>query len=352
MPKSYANVKKHPEKKGEVEFEAEIPVEVMEKYLAEAVADFAKDFEMQGFRKGNVPHDIVRKQLDKMALLERSANQAVRAAIREIMADESLTVLGMPQITITKLAPENPLAFKAKFALKPTVTLPDYKAIAKKISAREESTEVTEKEVDEAIDRLRKMLAFQMKAKTPAKDGEDAPLPEFNDEFVKQLGPFENVGAFRTELKKNLAKEKEMSMQDVKRDDMIREIVKETKVTIPELLIDQELEGFIERRDAELESAGLSLDEYLKQVGKTKAILEKEERTSIEQQIAMSLVFAEIRKQENIEPDEKEVQLNILELKHRYPDRDEDSLREHASAASVQKKLFAVLEGEPEEKKE
>jgi FKBP-type peptidyl-prolyl cis-trans isomerase (trigger factor) len=348
MPRSYTNIKKHGEKKGEIEFEAEIPVETIEEYADDALADFAANFEMQGFRKGNVPHDIVRKHVGEMELLERSANEAVRAAIRELIADESLSVLGMPQITITKLAPKNPLAFKATFALTPTITLPDYKAIAKKIREREDSHEVSEKDVDDAIDRLRKMLASQMKPSAPANDGEPAPLPEFNDEFVKQLGPFENVGAFRTELKKNLTKEKEVNVKDVKRDEMIREIVKATKVAIPQLLVSQELEGFIERRDAELAGAGLTLDEYLKQTNKTKDILEKEEHASIEEQIKMSLVFAELRKQEHIVPDEKEVQLSMLELKHRYPDRDEASLREHAAAASIQKKLFEILEGSEE----
>jgi FKBP-type peptidyl-prolyl cis-trans isomerase (trigger factor) len=348
MSKSYTNLKKHGEKKGEIEFEAEIPLETMEEHVMDALEDFAANFEMQGFRKGNVPRDIVRKQVGEMELLEHSANEAVRAAIRELIADESLSVLGMPQITITKLAPKNPLAFKATFALVPAITLPDYKTIGKTITGRKDTAEITEKDVDEAIDRLRKMLALQTKPGAPKKDGEENSLPKFNDEFVKQLGPFENVGAFRTELKKNLQKEKEMNLQDLKRDEMIREIVKQTKVTVPRLLIDQELEGFIERRDHELTDAGLSLDEYLKQTNKTKDALEKEERASIEQQIKMSLVFAEIRKQENITPDEKEVQLSIMELKHRYPDRDEASLREHAAAASIQKKLFKILEGAEE----
>ena len=334
MPKSYENLKKHPEKKGEIEFEAEIPVEVMDGYANHAVAEFAKTFEMQGFRKVNVPHDIVRTYISE--------------TIRDLIEDESLSVLGMPQITITKLAPKNPLAFKAKFALVPEITLPDYRAIGKTISARKDSAEVTEKDVDEAIDRLRTMLAAQLKPASDKKEDETAPLPEFNDEFVKQLGPFENVGAFRTELKKNLTREKEMNLQETKRDEMIREIVKHTKVSVPELLVNQELEGFIERRDDELERAGLKLEDYLKQANKTKESLEKEERASIEQQIKMSLVFAEIRKQENIEPEEKEVQLSLMELEHRYPDRDKASLREHAAAASVQRKLFALLEGSEE----
>ena len=101
----------------------------------------------------------------------------------------------------------------------------------------------------------------------------------------------------------------------------------------------------MEQRDAELERAGLTLEAYLKQVKKTEEELEKEERVLIEDQIKMSLVFAEMRKQENIKPEEKEVQIAIAELKHRYPDRSEASLRESAEATIVQKKVFDLLEG-------
>ena len=340
MPKSYANLKKRSEKNGEIEFDAEVPVDVLEEHMQEALGRFSANFEMQGFRKGKVPDHIVRERVGDMELIEHSADHAIRDAIREIAEDEQFSALGRPEVTLTKVAPKNPLAFKVRFALVPEVKLPDYKKIGRTIAERKDPVEVTEKDIDEAIERLQKMFAFQ-----PGKNNESAPLPEINDAFVKQLGPFENVGAFRTELKKNLQKEKEENAKEAKRDEMIREIVKQTKMKVPALLVEQETQGLVESRDAELERAGLSIDEYLKQVNKTKTGLEAEERASIEEQIKMSLVFAEIRKHEEIVPDKKDVQMNIMELKRRYPDRDEHSLHEAAEAAVVQKKLFEILEG-------
>jgi FKBP-type peptidyl-prolyl cis-trans isomerase (trigger factor) len=341
MPKYYANLKKHSEKNGELELDAEVPVEILEMHMADALAHFAENFEMQGFRKGKVPEQIVRERVGEMALLEDSADEAIRDAIREIATDEKIQALGRPEVVIKKAAPKNPLEFKIRFALIPEVKLPDYKKIGKTIAERKDSAEITEKEIDDAIQRLRGMLVFQ-----PGKPVDTSvPLPEINDEFVKQLGPFENVAAFRVELKKNLAQEKEANLKETKRDEMIKEIAKQSKMKIPALLVDQELQGFIEERDAELERAKLSLEEYLKQVKKIESELENEERALIEDQIKMSLIFAEIRKQEHITPDEKEVQITIAQLKHRYPDRDEASLRQTAEAGSIQKKLFEILEG-------
>jgi FKBP-type peptidyl-prolyl cis-trans isomerase (trigger factor) len=124
--------------------------------------------------------------------------------------------------------------------------------------------------------------------------------------------------------------------------------VTKAKIKIPTLLVDQEFETFLENRDEELEKAGVTLDAYLKQVGKTEEVLEKEERKSIEQQIAASLVMGAMRKEENIVASEKEVSANVAALKRRYPDRTDAELWEPAEAIAIQKKLFDILEGAPD----
>ena len=70
-----------------------------------------------------------------------------------------MNVVGRPQVTITKIASKNPLEFKIRYALFPDISLPDYKKIAKTIFDRKDPTDVTEKEVDEAVERIQKMIA-------------------------------------------------------------------------------------------------------------------------------------------------------------------------------------------------
>ena len=89
----------------------------------------------------------------------------------------------------------------------------------------------------------------------------------------------------------------------------------------------------------------MPLEEYLKQSGKTADELEKEERRIIEEDIKTSLVIQAIRTKESLAPEEKEVQINIAQLKLRYPDRDEVTLRRMAGALILQEKLFTLLEG-------
>jgi FKBP-type peptidyl-prolyl cis-trans isomerase (trigger factor) len=345
MEKSYTKLKKLSEKNGDIEFQAEVPVELLEEYSLAALAELSQDFALPGFRKGKVPQEKVREHIGEMELLEDAANEALRDAMQQIVEDEKLNIVGRPQVVITKIAPKNPLEFKIRYALFPDISLPDYKKIGKTIFDRKDPTDVTEKDIDEAIERIQKMIAPMANAGlAPAKD---APIPPLTDETVKQFGNFNTVADFRTELKRQLEQEKVLHMKDGRREEMIKEIVKHAKIKVPQLLVDQELYEFLADRDEQLKTAGLSLEEYLKQVGKTAEQLEKDERTLIEDDLRMSLVVQEVRKQENITADDRDIHTLMAQLKVRYPERKEQELHRTAEAMIIQNKLFAILEGTP-----
>ncbi|HVO28996.1 MAG TPA: trigger factor family protein, partial [Candidatus Paceibacterota bacterium] len=158
MEKTYANLKKLSDKHGETEYQAEIPLEAVEEYVGRALAHAAAGFELPGFRKGKVPENIVREHLDEMALLEEAADEALRDAVREIITDEQLAIVGTPRLTITKIALKNPIEFKVMLARYPEVKLPDYKKIGSEIAARPVSAEVTDAEMTEAVTHLLAML--------------------------------------------------------------------------------------------------------------------------------------------------------------------------------------------------
>lgn len=348
--KAYAKLKKLSEKNGDIEFQAEIPVALLEEYTLAALAALAEDFTLPGFRKGKVPHEKVREHVGEMSLLEDAANEALRDAMAQIAEDEQLDVIGRPQVVITKLAPKNPLEFKIRYALFPDVTLPDYKKIGKTIFERKDPTDVTEKEVDEAVERIQKMIAGAMggaqgDASGDAKDA--ATPPPLTDETVKQFGNFATVADFRAELKRQLEQEKVLHMKDGRREEIIKEIVKHAKLKVPQLLVEQELYEFLADRDEQLKAAGLSLEEYLKQIGKTAEQLEKDERALIEEDLRMSMVVQEIRKKESLHADDRDVHALMAQLKLRYPERAEAELHRTAEAMIVQNKLFAMLEGAP-----
>ena len=339
MATIYSNLKKLSDKNGAIEFQAEIPAEIIERYALDELARYAEGFALPGFRKGKVPHALVRQHVGEMELLKGAADEALRDAMREIVDAESLDVLGRPELTVTKIAPQNPLEFTIRFAKAPDVSLPDYRKIAKTVMEKKRDLSVTDEEIDEAIGRIRSMTGM-----APANEGE-TPAP-LTDEEAKKFGPFENAEAFKKELAKSLLREKELHEKDRVREAMIEAIVAQAKVKVPPMLIDQELREFTEDRDRRIADAGLSMEQYLKETKKTAGALAEEERALIEKDITMSLVIRALRaKEPSMEPSERDIQLMIARLKLRDPDRDEGSLRRSAEASMIQEKLFAMLEG-------
>ena len=343
MATTYSNLKKLSDKHGEIEFQAEIATETLERYILDELEHYAARMTLPGFRKGKVPHHLVREQVGEMDLLEGAADEALRDAMQEMAEQEKLDVLGRPELTVLKIAPKNPLEFKVRYALAPEVSLPDYRKIARGIMERKDDLAVKDTEIDEAIERIREMTGMV----PPKKEGEDgtaeksAPL---TDEDVKKFGPFADVAAFRAEIAKSLAREKEMNAKDEKRNEMVKAIVEHAKAKVPEMLVEQELREFTGDRDRQIAEAGLSMEEYLKRTGKTAEQLGKEERSLIEEDIKTSLVIRAMKEKESLDPSEREIQIGIARLKLRYPDRDEASLRRTAEAQAIQDKLFDMLE--------
>ena len=332
---SYTNLKKIKEKDGEALFEAELAADVLAKSEEEVLREAGSDLALPGFRKGKVPTAMVRERMDPIDILEEASRKALPDAIRGIVAEHKLSILGQPEIAIVKLAPGNPVVFTARFALAPEIDLPDYRSVAQKIVHARKPAEVSAEEVDEAIRNLLDMF----------KGEKGGPVPELTDDFVKQFGPYKDVAAFKDDMKRSLTEGKEREAKEQMREEIVRAITAKTKIKVPKLLIDQELTAFFERRDEELERSGISFDDYLKQLKKTKEELENEERAAIEQQIAASLVMGALRKAEQIVADKDDVSANLAALARRYPDRTEAELWEPAEAIATQKKLFDILEG-------
>ncbi|MDE2144365.1 MAG: hypothetical protein KGJ01_00090 [Patescibacteria group bacterium] len=338
--KSYDKLKKISDKGGVVEFQAEIPLEILENNMEVSLDEAAADFEAPGFRKGKVPKEIVRQSINEFKLLDSAADASLYDAINEIIEDEKLNVLGSPEIYITKIAVGSPVEFKIKLALYPNISLPDYKAIGKEVSDKKEAAVITDKEVDDAISQIQQVFAGQ--------DGENQSekknLPEINDEFVKKVSSLNTVAELREEVKKRLAQEKDIYSIEKNRDEIISEIIKKTKIEVPSLLIDQELHHLSHDREHELEKVGITTEEYLKQVKKTPEEMEKDDRKGIEERLKSTLILQEIRKKEDIKAEAKEIEEETQTLQKYYPDQDRNTLVRSAEVIVVQRKLFSVLE--------
>jgi len=137
----------------EVEIIGEISAEIFMSGRSNAIKEFSEKVEMDGFRKGKIPEDILIKNIGIVAVLEKMAVIALEKEYPKIISEHKVRAIGRPEITLTKLAENNPLGFKVTTSVLPEITLPDYKGIAKKITAKKE--EVSEENKAQEKERRR-----------------------------------------------------------------------------------------------------------------------------------------------------------------------------------------------------
>lgn len=363
---TYKILNKNEDKAGELELTIEIPAEVVDGHRSSALKDLAEGIEVPGFRKGKAPENMVLERVGELRVLERAAYRVIEKTYPQILSDEKIESLTQPNISITKIAIGNPLEFKLNLILMPKVELPDYKKIAKNIPTDKDGGNVTDKEVYDYIDHIRKMRAqaFQNanhsheghehkdgkcehedeKNSETDSDKKEPELPELNDEFVKSLGDFKDVADFKTKLKENMMTEKTSQAGQKRRLEIIEQIVKETKVTIPDVLIEEELRKMTGQFRHDVEQMKMNFEEYLDTVKKTEEDLKKEWRPDAEKRAKMNLILPKIAVEEKLQPNPDEIAREVIALKNHHKDLDQMHATMYVAHVLTNEEVFKFLE--------
>lgn len=151
---------------------ATIKVEATELKAAEQVAlkKLSKTVKVNGFRKGHVPLEVVKKNVDPNALSQETLENALSRAVAESFIENKLQALERPEVEVKKFVPGESLEFTAEADVLPKVKLGDYK----KLKATEKKISVAKKDVDEVVERIRKSMAEKKEVKRAAKLGDEA----------------------------------------------------------------------------------------------------------------------------------------------------------------------------------
>ncbi|MCI6465828.1 MAG: trigger factor [Faecalicatena sp.] len=133
----------------------EVPAEDVEKALQAAYLKQRKQINMPGFRKGKVPRQMIEKMYGPEVFYDEAANKMIPEAYSKAYDECELELVSQPQIDVVQLEKGKSFIFTAEVAVKPEVTLGEYKGL----SVDKVSTRVTAKEVDEEIEKERERNA-------------------------------------------------------------------------------------------------------------------------------------------------------------------------------------------------
>jgi trigger factor len=359
---------------------------------------FKSRVKVPGFREGKVPLPLIEKHVDPAALQTEFLEEAINNYYGDAIRQEDLRPVDNPEITLKKFVPFTTLEFEAKVTVLGQVKLPDYK----KIKKSKKSLEITDKDIDEIMNSLKKRLAEKKDVDRVAKlgdetwidfkgvddkgepvagaEGKDYPLaigsnafipgfeenliglkagddktftlkfpkdynvkalankdvtftvtvtkvqevaePKVDEVFAAKVGPFKSVKELEGDIKKQLTHERQHEIDRDFESELVKEITEKSKVTVPEVMINDQVERMVAEIKQNVTYRGQTWQEYLEQEGKTEEEFRNDVLTpQAVERVKAGLVLAEIAEQEHLEVTPEELEIRVQILKNQYQDQ-------------------------------
>lgn len=129
----------------------EVSAEEFEAALEKAYQKNKGKITLPGFRKGKAPRKMIEKMYGVGVFYEDAANELIPGAYSKAAQECGENIVSQPQIDVTQIGKGQPFIFTAEVALKPEVTLGEYKGL----EVEKSEVAVSEEEVEKAVDKER-----------------------------------------------------------------------------------------------------------------------------------------------------------------------------------------------------
>ncbi len=143
-------------------------------------------------------------------------------------------------------------------------------------------------------------------------------LPKIDDEFAKDVSEFDTLAELKKDIKDKMTKDNEAKAKQEMEDEAINAVCENTKIDIPEGMIEAEIDNMENNIDQRLQYQGMNFEQYLKMMGKTETEMRKEFKIDAEKNVKTKLVLDQIIADEKIEADEKYVKEKLEEMAKQY----------------------------------
>lgn len=274
--------------------------------------NYAKDTDVKGFRKGKVPAGMISDQIKevvKLEAFERLAPLYINTALNK----EKLEPIAPPQYKeIPKFLDGLDTSFTITVTVMPKFKLGD----TKKIKVKKESVEVTDKEIQDAIDDLKKTQKTEEK--------------EVNDKWAEEIGKIINVENVKTlndlkeRIKDALTKQKEHYQMHQLQDEALKKGIEISKINVPQVAIDFEASEREKAFTEDMQSRGVKIDDFLKAnnitIEKMRELWLKDAKDAIEADTFLNLYSQE----KGISISDEELEKKIESIKNAEPNADKN----------------------------
>lgn len=141
--------------------------------------------------------------------------------------------------------------------------------------------------------------------------------PEWNDDFARQQG-FADVSSLRRAVMESAVQKKQAQAAEQFANALIRQVTEGMTVTIPDAMVENQLDGIINELRSHMQSQGYDLEPYLETCGMTLEQLRDHTREQAAAAARYELAMTEIARREGIDVTETDVDAKYEELSRQY----------------------------------
>lgn len=239
--------------KNTVKVKVTIPKERVKSAYDEAVTVAVENVEVPGFRKGKAPKETAEGHLDQAVVRTKALEKLLDEALGTIVKEHHLHPVVSPRVEINHFEPDTDFIFTAVIVERPVIKIGDYKKALADAGTSSEKT-------------LYGPDGTPLNKKTGTEEG--------TNEMI-------NKG--------------------------VSAVLSVTEAEIADILVDDEVNQMLSRLVDQTGKLGLTIEEYLKSVGKSVESLKTEYRSHAEKNLKTGLMLSEVAALEGIKVEDKEI---------------------------------------------
>lgn len=154
--------------KGQLEVTIELTPQEYQPFLETAAQKLSENMNVKGFRPGKATYELIEKHVGKEEVWQKALEPAIMKTLAKALDEEKIQSVGQPNVDIVKLAPDNPVIYKATVAILPEVTTPDISTI----TVEKKEVKADEQKLKDALENLQKAHASEKLVDREAKKGD------------------------------------------------------------------------------------------------------------------------------------------------------------------------------------
>lgn len=380
--------------KGKIEVKVDVPKSSFDEAYSQVLGQLGKDAQIDGFRPGKAPADIVEQHVGYNKILNETASFLISKHVADIFKKEELVPLDSPKIAVQSLTKGAPFSFTVSFTQKPKVKIGDWKKIkVERVKARQ----ITEKDVEESIKNIFEAWQKQRETrnnkqetdggtitegtkKTEGTEGkgkfiydaqgnkvffEDKSIPSTSeeskpfgfaqgeptsevkqvpdDDFAKAIGVRDLVH-LKELVKKDLEAIVVDQVEAKLEQEIFEKILEVCDLEVGDILVEDELNRMLVRLTSALEQQGKTLDSYLAEQKSTIEALKAKWRAQAEKNVQISLSLDQIGKDEKVQVAREELEQALKGVNQtNLSDREKKDLENYVVFSIFQAKTLDLV---------